>query len=65
MVNKALPIAETLYPGYSFLFLFDNATSHFIYVQNALHIAQLNKKVGGQQPLLRNEWFEKDGARII
>ena len=30
VVNKALPIAEVLYPGYSLLFLFDNATSHSV-----------------------------------
>jgi len=29
-------IAEVLYPGYSFRFLFDNATSHSIYVDDAL-----------------------------
>lgn len=31
VVNKALPITEVLYPGYSLLFLFDNATSHSVY----------------------------------
>lgn len=57
VVNKALPIAEALYPGYSFLFFFDNATSHFVYAQDALHTAQMNKSIGGQQPWLRNGWF--------
>ena len=28
LVNKALSITEALYPRYSLLFLFDNATSH-------------------------------------
>ena len=65
VVNKALPIAEALYPGYSFLFLFDNATSHSVYVQNALRTAQMNKRIRGQQPWLRNRWYEKDGVRII
>lgn len=31
VVNKALPITEALYLGYSLLFLFDNATSHSVY----------------------------------
>lgn len=31
VVNKALPIAKALYPGYSLLLLFDNAISHSIY----------------------------------
>ena len=65
VVNKALPIAEALYPGYSLLFLFDNATSHSVYAQNALCTAQMNKRIGGQQPWLRDGWYEKDGARII
>lgn len=36
VVTKALPIAEALYPGYSLLFLFDNATSHSVYAKDAL-----------------------------
>lgn len=36
VVNKALPIAETLYPSYSLLFLFNNATSDLVYAKNAL-----------------------------
>ena len=65
MVNKALPIAETLYPDYSLLFLFDNATSHSVFAQDALHTTHMNKRTERQQPWLRNGWFEKDGARII
>ena len=34
VVTKALPIAKTLYSGYSLLFLFDNSTSHSIYADN-------------------------------
>lgn len=65
VVNKVLPIAEALYPGYSILFLFDNATSHSVYAQNVLRIAQMNKGIGKQQPWLHDGWHEKDGARII
>lgn len=39
VVNKTLPLVEALYLGYSLLFLFDNATSHFVYIENALCIA--------------------------
>ena len=48
VVTKALPIAEALYPGYSLLFLFDNATSHSVYADNALYITGINKKSGGK-----------------
>lgn len=50
VVNKALPIAEALYPGYSLLFLFNNATSHSVYAKDALQVKDMNKGVGSQQP---------------
>ena len=31
VVNKALPIAKTLYLSYFLLFLFDNARNHSVY----------------------------------
>lgn len=65
MVNKALLIAEVLYPGYSLLFLFDNATSHSVFAEDALCITQMNIETKGQQPWLRNGWFKKNGACII
>lgn len=60
IVAKALPIAEALYPGYDLLFLFDNATSHSIYAKDALRAANMNKGDGGNQPFLRNGWFNKE-----
>lgn len=63
-MNKALPIAEALYPGYSLLFLFDNATSHSVYADNALRSGNMNKGPGGKQSWLRNGWFEKDGMQV-
>src|SRR5947208_3955480 len=42
--DRALPIAEALYPGYELLFLFDNATSHSTYAEDAL---RTNKNVKG------------------
>lgn len=59
IVNKALPIAEALYPGYDLLFMFDNATSHLIYAKDALRTTHMNKGDGGNQPFLRNGWFKK------
>lgn len=64
VVNTALPIAEALYPGYSLLFLFDNATSHSVYADNALCSGNMNKRPVGKQSWLRNGWFEKDGMRV-
>ncbi len=56
VVNKALHIAEALHPGYSLLVLFDNSTSHWVYVKNALQVQEKNKGPGGQQAQLRNGW---------
>lgn len=54
VVNKALPIAQALYPGYSLLFIFDNATSHSVYSRDAVHVKDMNKGPGGKQPILRD-----------
>lgn len=35
IVNKALLIAEVLYPGYSLLFFCDNFTSYLVYAKKA------------------------------
>ena len=47
VVNKALPIAEALYPGYSLFLLFNNATSHSAYVKDPLQVKDMNKGIGG------------------
>ena len=46
--EKALPIAEALYLGYSLLFLFDNATSHSVYLMDALRIKNMSKGSDGK-----------------
>lgn len=48
VVTKALPIAKTLYLGYSLLFLFDNTTSHSVYADNELYTTGMNKGSGGK-----------------
>ena len=60
ILDRAVPIAEALYPGYELLFLFDNATSHSIYADDTLRTQKMNKGEGGEQPFLRDGWF-KDG----
>lgn len=65
VVSKALPIAEALYPGYSLLFLFDNATSHSVYAKDALQVNDMNKGSGGKQNYLRHGWFDCEGSQTI
>lgn len=43
VVTKDLPTAQALYPGYSLLFIFDNATSHAVYAKDALRAKNMNK----------------------
>lgn len=65
IVKKALPIGEALYLGYALLFLFDNATSHSIDAQDALQVAHMNKRPGGQQPFLRSGWFVGPNQDVV
>lgn len=54
VMKKVLPIAETLYLGYSLFFLFDNSTNYSFYTKDALQVKDMNKGIGGKQPILRN-----------
>ena len=56
-MEKALLIAEALYPGYYILFMFDNATSHSVYAEDALFANKMNKGSGSKQVILRNGWY--------
>ena len=58
VTEKALPIAQFLYPGFDLIFLFDNATSHCVYAEDALRVANMGKGEGGQQAFLRPGWYQ-------
>lgn len=45
MVNKALSITEAFYLEYSLIFLFNNATSHFVYIKDTFSAKDINKKI--------------------
>jgi hypothetical protein len=66
VTEKALPIAQFLYPGYDLVFLFDNATSHSSYAHDALRADNMCKGEGKQQAFLRPGWYQDpDSGRII
>ena len=65
ILDRAVPIAKVLYPGYELLFLFDNATSHSIYADDALRTQKMNKGEGGEQPFLRDGWFKDSDTTCI
>ena len=62
--NRTVPIFNALYPGYEALFLFNNATSHASFSEDALRVAKMSKGPGGQQAFLRDGWYMKDGQHI-
>lgn len=43
VVNKVLPITKTFILD-SLFYLFDNATSHFVYAKDALQVKNINKR---------------------
>ncbi len=63
MVDKALPIAEVFYPGYSLLFLFKNAISPSVYVEDSLSAENINKKIEGKRARRNNCWYYEDGVQ--
>ena len=66
LTEKALPIAQFLYPGYDLIFLFDNATSHAIYAKDALRVSNMGKGEGNQQGFLRPGWYrDKESGEIV
>lgn len=52
--KKKLFIEKTLYLRYLLLFIFDNIISCLIYIKNMLLIANIKKKLGGQQAFLQS-----------
>lgn len=64
VVNKALLITETFYPGYWVLFPFDNATNYLIYAKDKLQVKNLNKCIRGQQPQLYNKQFNYNNIQV-
>ena len=62
--EKALPIAEAFYPGYLFLFSFDNATSYLVYLIDALWVKNMSKESGSKQAFLKDGWYFQDKLQI-
>ncbi|PWW74281.1 hypothetical protein C7212DRAFT_212228, partial [Tuber magnatum] len=49
VTELAIPIAQLAYPGYEFLFLFDNSSSHGAFAQGALLAQNMSLGPGGKQ----------------
>lgn len=58
----AITIFEAAHPGCQALFLFDNATSHSAFAEDALRASKMNKGWGGKQPHPRDGYYQnKEG----
>ena len=64
-VNCALKIFQAVCPGYRALYLYDNASSHSSYATEALRVQSMNLGAGGDQPLLRDGYYLKEGRKIL
>lgn len=65
MFDKALTIAEALCPSYSFLFLFDHATSHPFYKKDVFCKENMNEKIREKQARLDGKWYYKGTLRKV
>ncbi len=57
VMEKALPITESLYSGYSILFMLDNVTSHSVYAEDALCAYKMKKEPGDKKVIIYNGWY--------
>ncbi|RPB06967.1 hypothetical protein P167DRAFT_477251, partial [Morchella conica CCBAS932] len=62
----AIKIFEAAHPGCQALFLFDNATSHSAFAEDALKSSKMNKGPGGEQPHMRDGyWYNENREKVI
>lgn len=65
-MDIAIPIFETTFPNSQALFLFDHATSHTAYAEDALLVDAMNLDSGGKQSCFRDGWYYKpDRVQLI
>jgi len=64
-LDTAVKMFKAVFPGYKALFLFDNASSHSSFAEDALRVQNMNLSGGGDQPAMRNRFFLKDEICIV
>ena len=62
LVNKAIPIFESSFPGFQVCFLFDNSSNHGVVAPDALIASKMNLNPGGRQPKLRDGYDSGKGC---
>ncbi|KAG0123787.1 hypothetical protein HOY82DRAFT_618690 [Tuber indicum] len=61
VIELAIPIAHAAYPGYQFLFLFDNSSNHGAFAPDALLAQNMSLGHRGKQNWLRDGYFGENG----
>jgi len=57
VINYAIPIFETIYPGAIAVMAFDNSTNHGAMPEDGLNVTKMNVNPGGKQPLMHSTYF--------
>lgn len=60
-IEVAIPIFRYAFPGCRALFLFDNASNHCAFADNALVARRLNREPGGKQPHMKDGFIHNLG----
>lgn len=64
LIERAIPIAEALYPGHVLVFAFDCSSGHTLFAPDALKTTNMNLNPGGAQKVLRDGWFcDENGVK--
>ena len=64
VTETVIPIFKAIYPGYQALFLFDNATSHSAFAEDALRVQHMNLDPGGKQSKMRAGYINGDVTNV-
>ncbi|PWW75982.1 hypothetical protein C7212DRAFT_344453 [Tuber magnatum] len=63
--RSAVVASTRIYPGYQFLFLFDNSANHGTYAEDALRVQSMSLKPGGlSQKLMRPGYMHGDLTQV-
>jgi len=64
VTETIIPMFKVVYSGYQALFLFDNATSHSAFAEDALRVQHMNLDPGGKQSRMRPCYINGNIAKV-
>jgi hypothetical protein len=63
VIESAIPVFVTAYPGCQAVFFFDNTTGHSAYATNALRAGLMSLSTCGKQPAMSDGFFHTHDGR--